>query len=144
MSTTPKERYEVMTRLDKMGLAYEDACKLRRISLTLHRWFELECGDGNDYGSWAIERDETTQKPYMVRYAHNDKARRTPIADRETGARLRLAKIMARYPNLIPYIQTDPRGCALYLLTLDQANRGQVCDGGRTLDSIYSQGTAIY
>lgn len=44
MHTTQKERYEVLHRLDRLGIAYKDACALRRIALTLRRWFELECG----------------------------------------------------------------------------------------------------
>ena len=143
MGTTHKERTEVLARLARLGIASEDARALRRISLTLRRWFELECGNSNDYASWSIERDEVTDKPYMVRHAHTDnKARRTPIADRETGARKRLARILAKYPTLHSYIQTDPRGAALYLLTAEQAT----WNGGSTeyLDSIYSRGTAIY
>lgn len=142
MRTTQKERYEVLHRLDRLGISYEDANALRRISLTLQRWFELECGDGNNYGSWAIERDETTDKPYMVHhhYLHGkgqDYTTRRAIPDRETGARLRLAAIMARYPHLVPYIQTDPRGCALYLITTEQVGNGP-------LDSIYNRDVAVY
>ena len=51
--------------------------------------------------------------------------RRYPIADRETGARKRLAVIMARYPHLTAYVQGDPRGCALYILTASQLS---ACD----------------
>lgn len=142
MSTTPRERDEVMTRLDRLGLAYHDACALRRIAMTLHRWFELECGDGNDYGSWAIERDEASEIPYLVHhhYRHGigqDSVSRTKIADRETGARKRLARILTKYPNLVPYIQTDPRGASLYLLTNEQA-------GTEALDCVYSRGVAVY
>lgn len=139
MHSTAKERYEVMTRLDRLGIAYADACALRRISLTLRRWFELECGNGNDYSSWSIERDEQTNKPYTVVHPNQGKAYRRPIADRETGAYKRLAVIMAKYPALIHYVQTDCRGAALYILTVEQAN-----DGGYPLDSIYSRGVAIY
>jgi len=138
MSTTAKERDEVMARLARIGIAHEDARALRRISMTLRRWFELECGDGQGH----IERDETTGKPRYHRDNHSyldphDPRAWSCIADRETGARLRLAKIMTHYPNLIPYIQTDPRGCALYLLTKEQA-------GTDAIDSIYSRGAAIY
>ena len=66
-----------------LGFTTDEAAKLRRISLTLRRWHERECG--NDQG--AIERDETTGKPYLV----TEKGRRWPVADRETGARRRLA-----------------------------------------------------
>ena len=135
MSATQKERYEVMERLSRLGIAFEDAHKLRRISLTLRRWFERKCGDG----SGCIERDEQTHKPYWLssRTMH-----RSPIADREAGARKRLAVILAKYPTLHAYIQTDPRGAALYLLTAEQVtwNGGTV----EQLDSIYSRGTSVY
>jgi len=51
----------------------------------------------------------------------------------------RLGVLMAKYPSLIHYVQGDPRGASLYLLTLEQAN-----DGGYPLDSVYSRGVAIY
>lgn len=113
-----------------------DAESLRRISMTLHRWHELECG--SDTG--AIERNETTGKPYWVR---SDSSRSSgykpyPIPDRETGARKRLAAIMQRYPTLTAYVQTDPRGCALYIL-----RPGDVPEG-TTVDSCYSRGLAVY
>jgi len=136
MSTTAKKRYEVMDRLNTLGIAYDDACQLRRISLTLRRWFELECGDG--YG--CIERDEATNKPYYTpsMMSNGWTPKRRAIPDRESGAKLRLGKIMARYPHLTPYVQTDPRGSSLYLLTSQQQVEG------RTIDTYYSNGTAIY
>lgn len=107
-------------RLDRLGISLADQDALRRIEMTLHRWAEQECGDGNDYGSWAIERDETTGKPYRVHhhYLHGrgkDYTTRTPIADKEAGALKRLRAIMAKYPALWWYQQGDPRGCALYV-----------------------------
>ena len=42
-----------------LGFTTDEAASLRRISLTLRRWYERECGD--DYG--CIERDETTGRP---------------------------------------------------------------------------------
>lgn len=140
MSTTTKDRVKVLVRLERLGLAYKDAQALRRIAMTLHRWFELECGDGNAYASWSIERDEETGKPYRCVYAHNDKMRRTPIPDRETGARKRLATILAKYPTLHAYVQPDPRGAALFLLTTEQI---QWYDN-LPLDEIYSHGVAVY
>lgn len=139
MSTTQKERDEVLRRLDRLGLAYDDACALRRIAMTLHRWFELECGDGNDYCSWSIERDKITDKPYRCVYPHNGPMRRYPIADKETGARKRLTVILAKYPSLHAYIQTDPRGASLYLLTAEQ-----VASYNQPIESIYSYGVAVY
>ena len=142
MTTTQKERYEVLHRLDRLGIAYADANALRRIALTLRRWFELECGDGNEHGSWAIERDDTTDKPYMVHYHHGvwgNRTTRRAIPDRETGARKRLAAILAKYPTLHAYIQTDPRGASLYLLTDDQLARYSM-----PIEQIYNNGIAVY
>ena len=116
MRTSVKQRVEVIRRLQEAGISWEHANTLRRISMTLQRWGELECGDGNDYASWAIERDEQTGKPYMVHYPHDGKPRRTPVADREKGALKRLQAIMSHYPNYIAYHQTDPRGCAVYVI----------------------------
>src|SRR5262245_30432441 len=79
-----------------LGFGYDEANKLRRIEMTLHRWAELECGDSNEWGSWCIERDDETDKPYMVRHAYStrsmmgrampERMTRTRIADREAGA----------------------------------------------------------
>lgn len=143
---TQKERYEVLHRLDRLGVSYEDAQALRRIAMTLHRWFELECGDGNEWGSWAIERDENGEGvPYMVHhhYRHGqgkDYTTKRQIPDRETGARKRLALILAKYPSLHAYVQTDPRGAALYILTAEQIARYD----NRPLDQIYNHGVAVY
>ena len=138
MRTTVKQRYEVLNRLQTAGISYENANTLRRISMTLQRWGELECGDGNDYASWAIERDEQTGKPYMVRYPHDGKPRRTPVADREKGALKRLQTIMSHYPNYVAYHQTDPRGAAVYVVRKDDIPEGA------TLDSCYNRGIAVY
>lgn len=124
------------------GKTRRDAEELRKISMTLRRWHDLECGDSNDYASWAIERDgdEPDSKPYMVRHSHcgDGRTTRTPIADRETGARKRLARIMARYPGLIAYVQGDPRGCALYIL-----KPGDV-PVGEDISCYYSRGLAVF
>ncbi len=98
------------------GIAFDDVNDLRRAQITLHRWAEQECGDGNDYASWAIERDEQTDIPYFCRYPHTGKMTRTRIADREKGALRRVAAICTRL-GLHYFHQTDPRGCALYVST---------------------------
>jgi hypothetical protein len=122
-----------------LGIDYDDAITLRRISMTLRRWHELECGDGDGY----IERNEKTGRPmyYNARARYVDP--RDPrawrlIPDRETGARKRLDKIMAKYPDLKPYIQGDPRGCALYLL------RPNDVPAGKDADAYYSRGIPVY
>ena len=117
-------------RLMAIGISREDADTLRRISMTLRRWFERQCGIDNG----CIERDETTNKPYWL---NSCTMGRTPIADRETGARKRLAAVMAKYPALTYYVQGDPRGCSLYILTADQL------DSRYSIDSIYTRGIAV-
>ena len=134
-----RDTIEMLNRVQRRGLSLDDALAVRRISMTLHRWYELECGDGNGY----IERNETTGKPYYVNcnlryFAANDLRARHVIADRERGAIRRLDKIMARYPGLRYYLQTDPRGASLYLYDPAQLN-------GRDIDCCYSSiGTAVY
>ena len=129
--TTTKERAEVIDRLARIGIGYDDAQRFRRIAMKLHRWHELECGD--DYG--CIERDETTGKPC---WTSSSSGRQHVIPDKERGALKRLASLMGKYPHLIEYVQTDPRGASLYLL------RRTDLDGDMNIDSYYSRGTAIY
>ena len=138
--TTQKERFEVLQRLQRAGVSYEDANKLRRIALTLHRWHELECGDG--YGH--IERDEKTGQ---ARY-HNDRHSYLDphdprawrcVPDREKGALARLKEVMRRYSRKFrPYVQGDPRGASLYLV------RHKDVPKGKDIDAYYSNGIAVY
>jgi len=130
---TKREAMEItaqQNRLMSLGISREDTEALRRISMQLRNWFEKECGADNG----CIERDETTGKAYWL---NSYNMRRTPIADRETGARKRLAAIMAKYPTLTAYVQGDPRGCSLYILTADQLQ------SEHGIDSIYNRGVAI-
>ena len=115
-----------------------EAEKLRRISKTLHRWHERECGtDGG-----CIERDEVTGKAFWLNAMTG---RRYPIQDRETGARKRLAEIMTQRGlrvgggnvELTAYVQTDPRGAALYIL-----RPGDVPEG-KDADAYYSRGLCV-
>lgn len=117
--------------LRSLGISREDCESLRRISMTLHRWHELECGVENG----GVERDETTGK---VTWYNSNNGRRYPYADRETGALKRLADIMARHPTLQAYVQGDPRGCALYVIRPGDVPEGQ------SVDSYYNRGIAVY
>lgn len=140
---------EIIARLGRLGIAHEDACALRRISMTLHRWHELECGDSNDYASWTIARGKKNKDgtfthdddgaPYIERHVHREsRVRYESIPDREKGAKLRLASIMKRYAPLTAFIQTDPRGAALYIL-----RPGDV-PAGEDPSAYYSRGIAVY
>lgn len=132
-----RERFESIQRAMQCGLTEADAVAVRRIALTLHRWFELECGDSNQYVSWVIERDEKTSIPYMVRHFYGEgngtrSMYRTRIPDRETGAHKRLDRIMGQYPTLKAYIQTDCRGGTIYLCKPEDAT-----------DSLFTRGVFI-
>jgi len=214
MSRT-KAEWEATSRmvnaLTQAGVTYEDAWALRKISMTLQRWFEGECGNSDIYGSWCIVRgaqhkapaewaiknasgawwdgemwtantpkhplklytstekaafeafgipDDTFETAEWIDcaacrrdFVHNDdgtpfikfhphqgppQPRYTPIPDREKGARKHLAKIMAKYPNLRTYIQSDPRGCALYVLRPGDVPSGEDVSG------YYSRGVAVH
>lgn len=144
-----KSTLELFSRLQSAGFTYDESWSLRRIEMTLHRWAELECGDGNDYCSWAIERDETTGKPYRCVYPNSGKMRRTRIADREQGALKRAYAIVAERnkrayaagenpaQQWFVYQQGDPRGCSLYLV------RCSDIPSGCSADSYYSRGLAV-
>jgi ribosomal protein L37E len=167
MRYTPKERREAIDRAMSCGLSYPDAVAVRRIAMTLRRWYELECGTE----SGAIEREqdftlctqcghkewELTGRcvkcgdiapirydgkgfPYFY-YADSFKKdgprRRYRVPDRETGAIKRLNAIMAQYPALRYYLQTDPRGGTLYLI-----RPGDVPEG-KEVDAYYNRGVFV-
>ncbi len=132
----PKTKADCIATLISAGISEVDARALRRISMTLHHWHELECG--NERGE-AIERDEQTKVPYLTfDTGSNGKRGRTRIPDRETAALKRLAKIMKAYPGFASYVQGDPRGSALFIL-----RPGDV-SAGTDLDSCYSRGIAVF
>ena len=126
-----RDSAEQLARLSRDGFTWDDACTLRRISMTLHRWAERECGDARG----CISRDEETGKPYWESSWGG-----TPyqIADREAGALRRLKAVMAKYPDWTYYHQGDPRGAALYIIRKDSLEPGQ------SLDSYYTRGVAVY
>lgn len=133
-------------RLARLGFSFHEADTLRRIEMTLSRWSAQECGDSNEYGSWAIERDGEAGdgKPFMVSHSHRAPftTRREPIADRERGALRRLHAIMASHPGVLYYHQSDPRGCALYLI--DNRERRITSDAwDRWVECNYTQGVAV-
>jgi hypothetical protein len=137
-----RERQELrhtFNALQSIGFTFDECEKLRRISMTLRRWHELECGNGNDHASWVIERDEETEIPYMVTHHYSQtKPSRRRVADRETGAKKRLAKILESKPEISSYIQGDPRGAALYIL-----RPGDIPEG-KDPCAYYSRGICVY
>jgi hypothetical protein len=114
-----------------VGVAFEDAKTLRRISMTLRRWYEHECNG-------AIQRDG--ERGDGVPFWHNTSTGRKicRVPDRERSALKRLDKIMASYPELKTFVQGDPRGCSLYLLRPDDV------PAGKDADAYYSRGIPVY
>ena len=109
-----RELHDKLIRL-KDQITLDDCAALRRAALTLTRWAELECGNGNDYASWSIERDEETEIPYFItRPNTSNEVRKRRIPDREKGA-LKLVAAICQRLGLHYYHQTDPRGLPLYV-----------------------------
>lgn len=161
-----KHHYACIDTLRAAGISYDDATALRRISMTLHRWHELECGDGNDYGSWCITRGRKemggtvaareAQKLAGHRFVHDDdgtpflehhyyrhgagkdSVSYTALPDRERGALKRLKAVMARYPDFQAYVQGDPRGAALYII------RSSDIPALSDIAAHYSRGIAVH
>lgn len=148
MSTTKREAERLINQrntLIALGFLEFEADKLRQISAALRRWHERECGiDGG-----SIERDEITGRPYWK----TETGRRYAIPDREKGALKRLGHIIGNRNTRVwaaenahavrevavhPYIQTDPRGAALYIL-----RPGDVPEG-KDPSAYYTRGICVY
>lgn len=139
-----QRRARLDTYLLTLGFTDSEVASLRRINSTLQRWYELECG--SEHG--VIERDDATGKPYWVNYTRrylgaNDARMRSPVADREAGALRRLARIIkARNARtdapVSTYVQTDPRGAALYIL-----RPGDIPEG-TSVESCYTRGVCVF
>lgn len=132
--------------LRSLGFTSEEAEQLRRISMTLHRWHELECG--TDSGCIVRENDDGTGRPMWLRAGDTSKLGGWAIPDRETGAKKRLTAILAarnkrewhpiKPDALTAFTQTDPRGAALYILRPGDVPKGE------SADSYYSRGICVY
>lgn len=121
-------------RFERLGFTRQETEQLRRIEMTLHRWAEAECN-----GEIQRDGDDCAGKPfreYGNYVAANDPRRRHFIPDRERGALRRLTDIMAAHPELVAHHQTDPRGCALYVVW-----RSDIPEGG-DLAAYYTRGLA--
>jgi len=136
--------------LRRFGFTSEECEQLRRISMTLHRWYERECGiDGG-----CVER--TPEGKAVWRSAMT--GRTFPTRDMEKGALRRLAKIFdsTGKPQRISatyYLQTDPRGVALYVIDAARLSAAQAewaitrptTPIDQVIDSVYSQiGFPVY
>lgn len=155
--TNSTDRVGMMySRLGQLGIGADDAKQLRNISMVLHRWHELECGvEGGciERGYKVLEdashgRERLPREHYVFRHdelgipywANHNGAKTTyrRMPDRETGAHKLLSHIFQRYPDLVPYIQGDPRGASLYVV-----RKADIPAGG-SIDAYYTRGVAVY
>lgn len=135
------------------GFTAAEAEALRRISVQLQRWYEYECGDDRRClvrGQW--EDGEFTYDdagdPYWEYAGVSGRWRYQRTRDLEKGAMHRLQAIMAAHndrpsdsentQDLTYYLQTDPRGAALYII-----RPGDVPEG-KDIDSYYTRGICVY
>ncbi len=124
------DRFRMEESLHRLGLSDAEVTSLRRASMRLQRWGEMECNHD-------VQRNETTGE-VTIRYAHDDgrisKPRRIP--DRETPA-LKRCKAIADAHGLVFYHQGDPRGAAVYVGTAEMLR-------GHSVDSNYSNLICVY
>ena len=130
--------------LRSLGFTRDEPESLRRISMTLHRWYEHECNG-------EIERDEKTGETFGTNAGSCVlKPIRWRVPDRERGAEKRLKAIidarntrvfrdkMKDADSLAYYLQTDPRGAVLYII-----RPGDVPEG-KDVGAYYTRGICVY
>lgn len=120
--------------LTALGFTRAESDALRRISMTLRRWFERECNGEIQRGDDGIARGYRVNARFLD---PNDPRYWYRVQDRETGALKRLQKIVAG-KNVSTYVQRDPRGAALYIL-----RPGDVPPGADA-SAHYNRGICVY
>jgi hypothetical protein len=112
------------SNLMSLGFTLEEARQLRRISIALRHWAERESNE-----NIVTNIDGTA---WINGYR---------IPNREAGAIRRLKSILNPVAHRLTYYhQTDPRGCALYIV-----RHSKLRDARKTLDDCHSQiGLSVY
>ena len=139
--STPKEPQmtsrKLLSRLSVLGFTADESQALIEISAALSKWGEAMCN-----GTIRRDGDEGTGNPRIWRENGRGEWNRGPLTeDREASTKARLVAIVARRnadsSDIVhAYCQTDPRGCALYLVTAEQLR-------GRDIDCCYPDGLAV-
>lgn len=110
----PEIYHGKLKSLTSVGFQYHECESLLRIERTLRRWHELERGTEINGVLVSVERDRQGL-PWKRVLTSRGEDLKCQVPDLEKGALNRLAKLMANHPELWYYVQTDPRGCALYV-----------------------------
>jgi hypothetical protein len=137
MTKQEKERITALYhRLNEMGFSFSECETLRKASMALSRWGERECNG-------EVERDEETGLTWhYYDVQRQDKVwirKGFRVPDRETGAKKRITALLKAHNDWDWYYQTDPRGCAVYLIPVKEVKSIAY------LESNYSTiGIAIY
>jgi hypothetical protein len=138
-----QDRQRMLDNLQRLGFSPEECQALRRISMQLRRWYERECNEDirvDDQGRAEVMVFKSMRGCAPLWYLPR-------IPNMEAGATRRLNAIMARHSRRCTYyLQTDPRGCALYVVPLANLRAYRKRTGRETgLDCCYnSVGIAVY
>lgn len=123
MTKTEKRIFEIQTELKRKGveLPFHTIQKIRRSAITLRKYFECSCNGC------------TREKLPFESWANYDKSRDAQMnwIEKRTDVLRNRIERECNAVNVPFYIQSDPRGCSLYLMTTDESRYN-------------TQGVAIY
>lgn len=140
-----KKQKENLTRLEnnlcKMGIRLADVRHLLRIERALNRWHAMECGTRIGKVDVYVFTDvKTGHTMKRVEHRGNDGNLYTNVyrtRNAEATALKQLRRLMLPYcDTLVPYVQSDPRGCSLYILRKSDV-------AGADISSVYTRGVAV-
>ena len=125
--------------MSENGFTHDETSALLKAERALRKWGELECGTGDGNRSVHIFRDESGKPFYSVQFYAGGQWRERiqPRRDTEKAALAKVDAIMARKTGFRTYHQTDPRGCALYII------RPGDIEAGENVHALYNRGIAL-
>jgi hypothetical protein len=125
--------------MSENGFTHDETTALLRAERALRKWGELKCGTGDKNRSISVFRDESGKPFYRVQFYAGGQWRETvqPKRDTEKAAWNKVQSIMASKPGFSAYHQTDPRGCALYVI------RPGDIEAGGNVRALYNRGIAL-
>jgi hypothetical protein len=125
--------------MSENGFTYDEAKSLLKCERALRKWGELECGTGDRNRSVHVFRDESGKPFYRVQFYAGGQWRESvqPKRDTEKAALAKVEAIMAGKTGFRAHHQTDPRGCALYII------RPGDIEAGGNVRALYNRGIAL-